>query len=138
MFHETMRLARAEGVEAVVKAAQENPLFVMNNAAGPFSALLHASEEARAEVIDMGRERYIQLIVEFRDGIWPANLRTLRPPTTSSARTRCRPSSSRPRPLPPHGVSHRICETAPPPAASRHLPRPSRTSTPRSRRSALS
>ena len=73
MFHETMRLARAEGVEAVAKAAQENPLFVMNNGAGPFSALLNASEDARDELIHMGRERYIQLVVEFRDGIWPAN-----------------------------------------------------------------
>jgi pimeloyl-ACP methyl ester carboxylesterase len=73
MFHETMRLARAEGVEAVAKAAQENPLFVMNNAAGPFSSLLNSSKEARDELVHMGRERYIQLIVEFRDGIWPPN-----------------------------------------------------------------
>ena len=57
----------------MAKAAQENALFVMNNAAGPFSALLNASKEARDELVHMGRERYIQLIVEFRDGIWPPN-----------------------------------------------------------------
>ena len=73
MFHETMRLARADGVEAVIAAARENPMFVMNNGAGPFAPLLNASEEARAELMDMGRERYIALIVEFRDGIWPPN-----------------------------------------------------------------
>ncbi|MFN8618819.1 MAG: alpha/beta hydrolase [Dehalococcoidia bacterium] len=73
MFHETMRLARAEGVEAVVRSAVENPMFVMNNGAGPFAPLLAASEAARQELLDMGRERYIQLIVEFRDGIWPVN-----------------------------------------------------------------
>ena len=73
MFHETMRLARADGVEAVVSAAQANPLFMMNNGAGPFAPLLNASQEARDELIAMGRERYIALIVEFRDGIWPDN-----------------------------------------------------------------
>ncbi len=120
MFHETMRLARAEGVEAVVKSAQENPLFVMNNAGGPFAPLLHASEEARAEVIDMGRERYIQLIVEFRDGIWPAN-----PPyltaTDEFFRANQVPILVLPGrdPFHPTGVSHRICEAAP---AARCLP----------------
>ena len=73
MFHETTRVARADGVEGVVEAAQENPLFVMNNGAGPFAPVLSASQEARNELLHMGWERYIQLIVEFRDGIWPAN-----------------------------------------------------------------
>ena len=49
MFAETMRLARAEGLEAVIKAAQENAFFMANNAAGPFAPLLAASEEARTE-----------------------------------------------------------------------------------------
>jgi pimeloyl-ACP methyl ester carboxylesterase len=114
MFHETMRLARAEGVEAVVKAAQENPSFVVNNAAGPFAPLLHAREEARAEVIDMGRERYIQLIVEFRDGVWPAN-----PPYFTATDEWFRSNQVPILILPgrdqfhPTGVSHRICEIAP-------------------------
>ena len=71
MFAETMRLARAEGLDAVITAAQENAFFMANNAAGPFAPLLAASEEARTELIEMGRERYVQLIVEFRDGMWP-------------------------------------------------------------------
>ena len=73
MFHETMRLARAEGMEAVVNAAMENPTFVMNNAAGPFARRIHDDPAFRQEVIDMGRERYILLITAFRDGIWPQN-----------------------------------------------------------------
>lgn len=73
MFHETMRLARAEGLEAVVEAAMENPLFVMNNAAGPFARRIHDDPEFRQEILDMGRERYVQLVVAFRDGIWPVD-----------------------------------------------------------------
>lgn len=71
MFHETMRIARADGLKAIVRSAQENPLFMANNGAGPFAPLLAASEAARAELIEMGRERYIALIVEFRDGMLP-------------------------------------------------------------------
>jgi pimeloyl-ACP methyl ester carboxylesterase len=73
MFHETMPIARAEGLEAIARSAQDNPLFVTNNGAGPFAPLLAASAEARQELLEMGRERYIALIVEFRDGIWPVN-----------------------------------------------------------------
>jgi hypothetical protein len=68
-----MRIARAEGLEAIARSAQDNPLFVTNNGAGPFAPLLAASAEARQELLEMGRERYIALIVEFRDGIWPVN-----------------------------------------------------------------
>lgn len=37
MFQPTLALAREKGVPAVVDAAMENPLFAMNNAAGPFA-----------------------------------------------------------------------------------------------------
>lgn len=73
MFHETIRVARADGIDAVIAAAEANPLFVTNNAAGPFAPLLNAREDARELLRAMGRERYIALITEFRDGIWPAN-----------------------------------------------------------------
>jgi len=114
MFHETMRVARAEGVEAVIRAAQENPLFVMNNAAGPFAPLLNASAEARAELLQMGRERYIALIVEFRDGIWPPN-----PPYFTVTEEWMRRMQTPVLVLPgrdqfhPTGVAQKICREAP-------------------------
>lgn len=114
MFHETVRLTRAEGIEAVIAAAEANPLFVVNNGAGPFAPLLNAREEARALLRSMGRERYIALITEFRDGIWP-----VKPPyfTVSEAWMRSCPVPLLILPghdeFHPTGVSHQICEDAP-------------------------
>ena len=114
MFHETVRLARAEGIEAVAEAAMKDPLFVMNNAAGPFSALLNASERAREELVDMGRERYIALITEFRDGIWPWN-----PPYFTVSEEWMRACETPMLVLPgrdafhPTGVAQQICREAP-------------------------
>ena len=114
MFAETMRLARAEGLEAVNKSAQENAFFMANNAAGPFAPLLAASEEARAELIEMGRERYVQLIVEFRDGMWPPT-----PPyfTVSEEWMRACPTPMLVFPgrdrFHPTAIAHKICREAP-------------------------
>ncbi|HEY7293834.1 MAG TPA: alpha/beta hydrolase, partial [Dehalococcoidia bacterium] len=47
-FNETIRVARAEGMAAVVRAALENPVFGLNNAAGPFAARLHDDPAFRA------------------------------------------------------------------------------------------
>ncbi len=113
-FHETMRLTRAEGLEAVIKSAEENPFFVMNNAAGPFAPLLKASAEAREELLHMGRERYISLIVEFRDGIWPPNA-----PYFTVSEEWMRSCETPLLVLPgrdafhPTGVAHQICREAP-------------------------
>ncbi|MGE0597925.1 MAG: alpha/beta fold hydrolase [Dehalococcoidia bacterium] len=114
MFHETMRLARADGVEAVAKAAQENPMFVMNNGAGPFAPLLAASQEARDELVHMGRERYIALIVEFRDGIWPLNAPyfTVSEEWMCSMRTPVLVLPGRDA-FHPTGVAQKICREAP-------------------------
>jgi pimeloyl-ACP methyl ester carboxylesterase len=70
-FDETMRVARAEGMAAVVRAAQENPIFAVNNAAGPFSQRIHDDPAFREEIRRMPVERYAALIVRFRDGMWP-------------------------------------------------------------------
>lgn len=114
MFHETVRVARADGIEAVIAAAKENPLFVANNAAGPFAPLLNASEDARELLRAMGRERYIALITEFRDGIWPDRAPYFT--VDEDWMSRC------PAPLlvlpghdvfHPTGVSEQICEQAP-------------------------
>jgi hypothetical protein len=66
-----MRLARAEGMDAVVNSAVENPLFVMNNAGGPFAPRIAADEAFREEMRKMTVEGYVALIVRFRDGMWP-------------------------------------------------------------------
>jgi len=71
MFNETMRLARAEGMGAVVDAAMKNPLFMLNNGAGPFSQRLHDDPAFREELRTMQVESYVALIVRFRDGVWP-------------------------------------------------------------------
>lgn len=73
MFDETMRVARAEGLEVVVKAALENPFFAANHTAGPFAQRIHDDPEFREQIRTMRLERYIALVVRFRDGIWPAN-----------------------------------------------------------------
>ena len=73
MFKETMRLARSEGPAAVVRAARQNSLFVMNNSAGPFSAHIAADEAFAEQIAKMPVETYVALVVRFRDGMWPVN-----------------------------------------------------------------
>ena len=72
LFQETMRLARAEGLLAVIEAAVAVPRFDDNPPAGPFGRRLHADPSFRQETLDKGRERYIVRVVRFRDGMFPA------------------------------------------------------------------
>jgi pimeloyl-ACP methyl ester carboxylesterase len=71
MFNETMRLARAEGMDAVVRAARQNPVFTENRAAGPFAQRIHDDPGFREEIRGMTVESYVALVVRFRDGVWP-------------------------------------------------------------------
>jgi pimeloyl-ACP methyl ester carboxylesterase len=114
VFDETMRLARAVGLEAVVRAAEGNSVFAENNAAGPFAARLHADAAFREEVRRMPLEAYIALVVRFRDGVWPDN-----PPFFTVSRewmAHCPapllvlPGSD---PFHPTGIAHLMCEVAP-------------------------
>jgi pimeloyl-ACP methyl ester carboxylesterase len=114
MFNETMRVARSEGPKAVVEAAKKNSLFVMNNAAGPFSARLGADEAFQAEIAKMPVETYVALIVRFRDGMWPD-----KPPyftATPEWMRSCQvpmlvaPGND---PFHPRGIGERICREAP-------------------------
>lgn len=73
MFDETFRCAREHGVEGVVASAMDNPLFMANNAAGPFAARIAADGAFREEMRAMRREVYINLVIRFRDGLWPDN-----------------------------------------------------------------
>jgi pimeloyl-ACP methyl ester carboxylesterase len=114
MFNETMRVARAEGMVGVVKAAMENPLFVMNNAAGPFAPTIAADEAVRDQIARMPKETYIALVIRFRDGMWPD-----RPPyftaTPEWMQTCTTPILVAPGndPFHPRGIGERICREAP-------------------------
>ena len=114
MFDETMRVARAEGMEGVVRAAERDGVFATNHAAGPFAQRLHDDPEFRDELRRMPQPVYLNLMVRFRAGIWPD-----RPPyfsvcddwmRTCPAPQLVLPGSD---PFHPTGVARRICRTAP-------------------------
>jgi pimeloyl-ACP methyl ester carboxylesterase len=113
MFNETMRLARAEGMGAVVAAARENGLFVANNGAGPFSQRIHGDPAFAAEIEGMPVESYVALIVRFRDGIWPAGSHYFTVPEDWVSRCETPiivlPGSDV---FHPTGIAHRICREA--------------------------
>jgi pimeloyl-ACP methyl ester carboxylesterase len=114
VFHETMRLARAEGMDAVVRAAEANPVFTFNNGAGPFAQRLHDDPAFREELRAMTVEKYVTEIVRFRDGVWPPN-----PPffTVSEQWMRRCPAPLLVLPgsdeFHPTGIAERICQIAP-------------------------
>lgn len=70
-FNETIRVCRSEGIDAVVAAAKQNGRFVDNPAGGPWSQRLHDQDAFAGAFRSLGREGYIALVVDFRDGIWP-------------------------------------------------------------------
>ncbi|MFE1250342.1 alpha/beta fold hydrolase [Streptomyces sp. NPDC058766] len=79
LFDATMRLVRAagfddpetEGLGAVFEAAARDGVFARNLQAGPFAARLHDDEEFRKEMLAFRREKYITLLVRFRDAMFP-------------------------------------------------------------------
>jgi len=114
MFNPTIRLCRAEGLEAVIEAAQRDPIFMQNNEAGPFAQRIHDEPLFAEAVRSIRREGYIALVVEFRDGMWPpvepyfavnevAVQRTYSPMLVI-------PGAD---PFHPTGIGHRICNEAP-------------------------
>jgi pimeloyl-ACP methyl ester carboxylesterase len=114
MFRPTIQLARERGVEAVIASALENPLFVANNAAGPFAPALHELEAARAEVRRLGAGGYVQLVEQFMAGVWPDN-----PPYFTASDEWFASCGTPILVMPgrdafhPTGVARRICQTAP-------------------------
>lgn len=114
MFRPTLALAREGGTAAVIEAALANPVFMANNAAGPFARRLHDDAAFRAEVEGLGAEGYAALIEAFADGIWPdrapyfsvdeADVRACATPLLIL------PGSD---PFHPTGVAERICREAP-------------------------
>lgn len=114
MFRDTIRVTRAAGLQGVVDAAVEQPLFVLNNAGGPWAQQLHDDAEFRQTLLGVRREGYIALIVDFRDGIWPWN-----PPYFSVNEVAVKRMQSPMLVLPgsdpfhPTGIGHKICADAP-------------------------
>ncbi len=114
MFNPTIRLARAEGLEAVIESAQRDPIFMQNNEAGPFAQRIH-DEPLFAEALrTMRREGYIALVVEFRDGMWP-NVEPYFAVNEVAVQRSYAPMLVLPGsdPFHPTGIGERICNEAP-------------------------
>ena len=71
LFRETIRVARADGLQGVVAAALKNPDFTANPGGGPWARRLFDEPAFRDTLLSIGRETYITLIVDFRDGMFP-------------------------------------------------------------------
>lgn len=70
-FNETVRLARAGGMAAVVAAAERQPDFVANPGAGPFANSVPRDPALREALLKLPVETYATVMVRFRDGLWP-------------------------------------------------------------------
>jgi pimeloyl-ACP methyl ester carboxylesterase len=73
MFLPTIEAARSGGMKAVVDAAAENPLFVRNNAAGPFAARIAADAGFRAQVLALDPVEYERIIRAYDENLWGAH-----------------------------------------------------------------
>ena len=68
----TVEAARSGGMQAVVDAAISNPLFVRNNAAGPFAWRIANDPAFRDEVLNLDVEAYVRIIQESDEKLWGA------------------------------------------------------------------
>lgn len=73
MFRPTIETARAGGMQAVVDAAIANPLFVVNNAGGPFAARIAVDAPFRDEVLATPVDTYERIIRDYDEQLWGAN-----------------------------------------------------------------
>ena len=114
MFNPTVRLARAEGLEAVIEEARRDPIFMQNNAAGPFAQRIHDDPLFAEAALRLRREGYIALVIEFRDGIWPDHPPYFAVNEVAVRRTRAPmlvlPGSD---PFHPTAIGRKICDEAP-------------------------
>jgi pimeloyl-ACP methyl ester carboxylesterase len=114
MFAPTVEAARRGGMQAVVDAALQNPLFVRNNAAGPFAARIAADPAFRAQVLALDPAAYERIIRAYDDQLWGAH-----DPFMSVEESYVKecpapllilPGSD---PFHPTEIAHRICREAP-------------------------
>lgn len=73
MFEPTIATSKGGGMRAVVESALENPLFVRNNAGGPFAARIAADPAFREEVRALDPGEYARIIRAYDDQIWGAH-----------------------------------------------------------------
>ena len=113
MFEPTIALAREQGMAAVVRSALENPLFVRNNAAGPFARRIAGDAAFRDRVQSMGVNEYVAVIEAYKRSQWPERpLFSVEEDQVQgfAAPLLVLPGSD---PFHPTGVARRICELAP-------------------------
>lgn len=70
MMKPTIDLVREGGTKAVVESTLQNPVFVMNNAGGPFAARIATDEAFRDEVLALSPAAYEQIVVDYDNGLW--------------------------------------------------------------------
>ena len=73
MFQPTIELARSQGMQAVVDSALQNPVFMRNNAGGPFAARIAADPAFRQQVAATDPAEYERIIREYDDRLWGAD-----------------------------------------------------------------
>jgi pimeloyl-ACP methyl ester carboxylesterase len=114
IFAPTIEIAHSGGMQAVVDAAIENPLFVDNNTAGPFAARIVADPAFRDEVLALDPAEYERIIRDYDANTWGACDPFMS--VEASFITRCPapllilPGND---PFHPTAISHRICREAP-------------------------
>ena len=114
MFEPTIEAARAGGMQAVVDAALENPLFVRNNAAGPFAARIAADSAFRDQVLAQDPAEYERIIRAYDNQLWGA-YDPFMSVEESSVKTCAAPLLILPGndPFHPTAIAKRICREAP-------------------------
>lgn len=114
MFQPTIDAARQGGMRAVVDAALQNPLFVRNNAAGPFAARIATDAAFRAQVLALDPVEYERIIRAYDDQLWGAHDPFMS--VEASFIKECPapllilPGND---PFHPTAIAHRICQEAP-------------------------
>ena len=114
MFQPSVEAARSGGMQAVVDAALQNPLFVRNNAAGPFAASIAADPSFREQVLALDPAEYERIIRAYDDNLWGAHEPFMS--VEESYVKQCPapllilPGND---PFHPTAIAHRICHEAP-------------------------
>jgi pimeloyl-ACP methyl ester carboxylesterase len=74
MWRPTIALAGEQGMQAVVDAAIENPMFMRNNAAGPFAARIASDPAFRNELIALDPAAYQRIVRGFDENLFGTGL----------------------------------------------------------------